>query len=628
MSDMSNYTFVLLEDGSLYVTAAKLTDKVHFDSGVRFGDKSLGEFLNEVFAGGSGGEGGTPDEPIVVIVTLYANGGIFSDGNEQLVLAGKTGELMTGYKDPVRESINEIDYLFTGWGTSSNSSIATTQLSTSSVFGQSDATYYAVWAENGKKVSITFYQADMINIVMTAETSVSGQLDSSLWPKNDSLEMGNRMFFFWSLDKEGRRPVTSSYHFSADTSVYPICGYKINLNLNEVNLPRYIENSEIIVGSPYCRWEYLRTNYNGILIDTLPYASCSGAHFNNWYSTNIGAGSLITKQTTFESHSTIHARWSEIYENVDITLDAPDFAEAWIEGNKLPLTISTITLDLLDYRMITDINEGRILGYADTWRRLDSGEEISGFAKYSFGEDCTIRTFVDELEPNWGPEDAVGCLSTGTASDPFDERYEIEYVYQISLPSSAIITTDNGQTYASLDLRQMEGTISWIESAISLDVGENVVPDRLAIALPQNIGILEIGSINVSYLFPYTTDFCDRFVLNLEGAERGDQKEFKLSTIVYLPPIGQDAGSYFSRLDSFYLTGINFNDFNQNQGEEIDISMIVGGNSRIEVDNDQGFFISDHFYLCTFTITSWDEMSGEVLNYHFSQKPYNPETDE
>lgn len=56
MRDMPNYTFILLEDGSLYVTAAKLTDKVHFDSGVRFGDKSLGEFLNEVFTEEGGKE--------------------------------------------------------------------------------------------------------------------------------------------------------------------------------------------------------------------------------------------------------------------------------------------------------------------------------------------------------------------------------------------------------------------------------------------------------------------------------------------------------------------------------------------------------------------------------------------
>lgn len=47
----SDFTFALLEDGTLWITAAKLTGNTHFDTSVRFGKMTLGEALGMLEGG-------------------------------------------------------------------------------------------------------------------------------------------------------------------------------------------------------------------------------------------------------------------------------------------------------------------------------------------------------------------------------------------------------------------------------------------------------------------------------------------------------------------------------------------------------------------------------------------------
>lgn len=45
------FSFALLEDGTLWITAAKLTGNTHFDTSVRFGKMTLGEALGMLEGG-------------------------------------------------------------------------------------------------------------------------------------------------------------------------------------------------------------------------------------------------------------------------------------------------------------------------------------------------------------------------------------------------------------------------------------------------------------------------------------------------------------------------------------------------------------------------------------------------
>lgn len=316
-SQINDAKFMVLEDGSLYATAAKFTGaNVSFDDSVQVNTGSgtsttLGEMSNIIInLNGTisnlnntiaelqnqienlqGRVTGVEKEKDIYGVYFDPNGGSFDGTGELKFIA--FNENKTVNLDEVPEPTREY-YEFIGWFTTKSGG---DQINSETIF-DGTTTVYAHWKQNRFKITFTTYTNPDYKEEMW--TNDKGQLAADQLPTLRGINSKDEFLGWYSSNRGGNRIDTNTI-FDKDTTIH--AHWQFTIQFNKLN-----ESADSVSN--------IKTAEDGSgrlsSIPSLPYwedsTESTDYYCNGWYTLSSG-GTKITTSYQFTSSTTVYAQW-------------------------------------------------------------------------------------------------------------------------------------------------------------------------------------------------------------------------------------------------------------------------------------------------------------------------------